>query len=232
MDPMNGKTSYSHTTVGSDAWEQVEVAADALGSTHLRDLFVADPSRAARFTYQAGSLRCDLSKHWITTETLGSLLGLVETAHLREAIDSMFSGERFNITEDRAVLHTALRAPALSSVNLDGHDVVLDVHKVLAHMKSFANRVRSGEWIGATGKRIRNVVNIGIGGSDLGPAMAYEALKSYSDRGIRCRFVSLRSNGGSRPRRNTLRRKFEDLYDHRDDYQCDVRSHVANRGPR
>jgi glucose-6-phosphate isomerase len=187
---MNGKTSYSHTTVGSDAWEQVEVAADALGSTHLRDLFANDPGRADRFTYQAGSLRCDFSKHWITSETLGSLLGLVETAHLREAIDAMFSGERFNITEDRAVLHTALRAPALSSVNLDGHDIVLDVHKVLAHMKSFANRVRSGEWVGATGKRIRNVVNIGIGGSDLGPAMAYEALKSYSDRNIRCRFVS------------------------------------------
>jgi glucose-6-phosphate isomerase len=186
----NSTTTYSHTTVGSDAWESVEEAADALGETHLRDLFASDPGRASKFTFQAGSLRVDLSKHWVTNESLGSLLGLLETAHLRESMDAMFSGERFNITEDRAVLHTALRAPALSSIVVDGHDVVPDVHNVLAHMKSFATRVRSGEWVGATGKRIRNVINIGIGGSDLGPAMAYEALKSYSDRGIRCRFVS------------------------------------------
>ncbi len=183
-------SNYSTPTVGTAAWRRVSEAADVTRTLHLRDLFASDPTRAQRYTFSAASLTCDLSKHRITDDALAALVGLVEPSKLSDAMNAMFSGQTFNTTEKRSVLHTALRAPKGSSIVVAGHDVVPDVHAVLAHMADFAEQVRSGSWRGATGKRIRNVVNIGIGGSDLGPAMAYEALKSYSDRDIRCRFVS------------------------------------------
>ncbi len=183
-------SNFSTPTVGSPAWIRVSEAAATTRDVHLRGLFAADPNRAQKYTFSAGSLTCDLSKHRVTDEGMESLLGLVEQSKLAVAITAMFTGQTFNTTEGRAVLHTALRATRDQSILVDGHNVVPDVHEVLDHMAEFANRVRSAAWVGATGQRIRNVVNIGIGGSDLGPAMAYEALKSYSDRGLRCRFVS------------------------------------------
>ncbi|WP_233495603.1 glucose-6-phosphate isomerase [Geodermatophilus sp. TF02-6] len=157
---------------------------------HLRDLFAEDPDRGRRLTARAGDLYLDYSKHRVTDETLRLLLALAERAGLRERIDAMFRGEHVNPTEDRAVLHVALRAPASQELVVDGQDVTRDVHAVLDRMRSFADRVRSGEWRGYTGRPIRAVVNIGIGGSDLGPAMAYTALRAYSDRDITARFVS------------------------------------------
>jgi glucose-6-phosphate isomerase len=157
---------------------------------HLRRLFADDPGRAARFTATGAGLFLDYSKHRITDETLSLLLDLARAAGVESRRDAMFAGERINVTEDRAVLHTALRAPAGERVLVDGHDVVPDVHAVLDRMSSFALRVRGGDWTGFTGRRIRNVINIGIGGSDLGPAMATEALRHYSERSMRFRFVS------------------------------------------
>src|SRR6202040_4042624 len=157
---------------------------------HLRQLFADDPKRGTRMTVEALGLLLDYSKNRITAETLTLLLNLAEDSRLRERIDAMFCGEKINITEKRAVLHTALRAPRGASIQVDGENVVPGVHAVLDRMADFANRVRGGEWKGHTGKRIRNVVNIGIGGSDLGPVMAYEALKHYSDRTMTFRFVS------------------------------------------
>ena len=183
-------SNFSTPTIGSPAWSRVSEAAAIARSVHLRDLFAADANRTEKYTFSAGSLTCDLSKHRVTDEGMDSLLGLVEQSRLSDAMTAMFTGQTFNTTEGRAVLHTALRATRDQSILVDGHNVVPDVHEVLDHMAEFANRVRSGAWVGATGQRIRNVVNIGIGGSDLGPAMAYEALKSYSVRGLRCRFVS------------------------------------------
>jgi len=162
----------------------------AVGEQHLRTLFDADPGRAAAMTAVGADLVLDYSKHRITAETLPLLVVLAEAANLPERITAMFSGEHINTSEDRAVLHTALRLPADASLTVDGQDVVADVHAVLARMGEFTDRVRSGEWTGATGERIRTVVNIGIGGSDLGPVMAYEALKDYSQRDLECRFVS------------------------------------------
>jgi glucose-6-phosphate isomerase len=157
---------------------------------HLRDLFAADPQRGERLTVEAAGVYLDYSKNRVTDETLQRLRALAETRGLRERIDAMFAGAHVNTTEDRAVLHVALRMPAGTSLVVDGVDVVRDVHAVLDQMAGFADRVRSDEWRGATGKPIRNVVNIGIGGSDLGPAMAYQALRSYSDRRFTVRFVS------------------------------------------
>ena len=157
---------------------------------HLRKLFADDPKRGERFTAQAVGLFLDYSKNRITEETLKLLLQLAEESGLRERIDAMFSGEKINVSEKRAVLHVALRAPNGEVIKTDGKDVVPGVHAVLDQMAAFCNRVRSGEWKGHTGKRIRNVVNIGIGGSDLGPVMAYEALKHYSQRDMTFRFVS------------------------------------------
>jgi glucose-6-phosphate isomerase len=157
---------------------------------HLRDLFAADPQRGERLTVEAAGVYLDYSKNRVTDETLRLLRALVEARGLRERIDAMFAGAHINATEDRAVLHVALRMPAGTSLVADGVDVVRDVHAVLDKMAGFADRVRSDEWRGATGKPIRNVVNIGIGGSDLGPAMAYQALRSYSDRRFTVRFVS------------------------------------------
>jgi glucose-6-phosphate isomerase len=162
----------------------------AVGERHLRDLFAEDPGRVAALTAQGADLVLDYSKHRITGETLPLLVALAEAAKLPERITAMFSGRHINTSEDRAVLHTALRLPADASLTVDGQDVVADVHEVLGRMGEFTDRVRTGEWTGATGERIRTVVNIGIGGSDLGPVMAYEALKDYSLREIECRFVS------------------------------------------
>ncbi|WP_328874981.1 glucose-6-phosphate isomerase [Streptomyces sp. NBC_00287] len=157
---------------------------------HLRDLFAADPERADRYVVRVGDLRIDYSKHLITDETLALLQELAAATEVFGLRDAMFRGERINITEDRAVLHTALRAPRDAVVEVDGENVVPGVHTVLDRMSDFASRVRSGEWTGHTGKRIRNVVNIGIGGSDLGPAMAYEVLRPYTARELTFRFVS------------------------------------------
>jgi glucose-6-phosphate isomerase len=161
-----------------------------LAGRHLRDLFAEDPDRGRRLAARAGDLYLDWSKHRVTDETIRLLVALAERAGLRERIEAMFRGEHVNPTEDRAVLHVALRAPADRDLVVDGQDVTRDVHAVLAKMRSFAERVRSGEWVGSTGRRIRAVVNIGIGGSDLGPAMAYTALRAYSDRDLTARFVS------------------------------------------
>jgi glucose-6-phosphate isomerase len=157
---------------------------------HLRELFADDPGRAERYVVRVGDLRIDYSKHLITDETLALLQELAAATDVFGLRDAMFRGERINLTEDRSVLHTALRAPANAVVEVDGENVVPRVHAVLDKMSDFANRVRSGEWTGHTGKRIRNVVNIGIGGSDLGPAMAYEALRAYTARELTFRFVS------------------------------------------
>jgi glucose-6-phosphate isomerase len=156
----------------------------------LRDLFAADPDRATRYALQVGDLYIDYSKHLVTDDTLRLLRQLAEAAGVYALRDAMFRGEKINTTEDRAVLHTALRAPVDAVIEADGRNVVPAVHRVLDRMGAFAERIRSGEWTGHTGARIKNVVNIGIGGSDLGPAMAYEVLRSYTDRSLTVRFVS------------------------------------------
>ena len=171
-------------------WQALVAHHDALRDRHLRDLFAEDPARATRLTAEGAGLYLDYSKHRVTDETLELLVALARAAHVEERRDAMFAGERINVTEDRAVLHTALRAPRDAVVEVDGRDVVPGVHAVLDRMAAFALRVRGGEWTGSSGKRIRNVINIGIGGSDLGPAMATEALRHYSERAMRFRFVS------------------------------------------
>ncbi|MER5433589.1 glucose-6-phosphate isomerase [Streptomyces sp. NPDC002588] len=162
----------------------------AQAQPHLRELFAADPGRAERYVVRVGDLRIDYSKHLVTDETLALLRELAAATDVFGLRDAMFRGEKINTTERRAVLHTALRAPADAVVEVDGENVVPQVHSVLRKMSDFAERVRSGEWTGYTGRRIRNVVNIGIGGSDLGPAMAYDALRAYADRDLTFRFVS------------------------------------------
>ena len=172
------------------AWKDLGTHYKKVKEVHLRQLFADDPKRGVRMTAEALGLFLDYSKNRITAETLNLLLKLAEESRLRERIDAMFGGEKINITEKRAVLHTALRAPRDASIVVDGENVAPKVHAVLDRMADFANRIRSGEWKGHTGKRIRNVVNVGIGGSDLGPVMAYEALKYYADRTMTFRFVS------------------------------------------
>jgi len=172
------------------AWAALEEHAADIRETHLRDLFAADPARGKRMTVEAAGLYLDYSKHRATDETIALLLRLAEERGLASRIDAMFSGERINETEGRAVLHVALRAPRSASIVVDGEDVVPHVHEVLDRMSVFAERIRSGEWTGHTGKPITNIVNIGIGGSDLGPVMAYEALRHYSRRDLTFRFVS------------------------------------------
>ncbi len=172
------------------AWQALVAHRDTLATRTLRDLFAADPTRGQRFALDAAGVYLDYSKNRLTDETLALLVDLAHACGLRERIDAMFRGERINVSEERAVLHVALRAPRGTSIIVDGHDVVPDVHAVLAAMGTFAQRIRSGDWRGHTGKRIRNVINIGIGGSDLGPVMAYEALRHYSDRTLTLRFVS------------------------------------------
>src|SRR5689334_6194557 len=172
------------------AWKALASHAKEVQKQHLRDLFKDDPKRGKRLTAEAIGLYLDYSKNRVTEETLNLLVELAEESGLKQRIDAMFHGEKINITEDRAVLHVALRAPKGSSIVVDGKNVVPEVHAVLDKMAGFADRVRSGEWKGHTGKRIRNVINIGIGGSDLGPVMAYEALRPYSERSMTFRFVS------------------------------------------
>ncbi|HEV7733346.1 MAG TPA: glucose-6-phosphate isomerase [Candidatus Binatia bacterium] len=172
------------------AWKALGAHYQQIRDVHLRTLFADDAKRGERLTLEAVSLYADYSKHRITDETLRLLLGLAAESGLRERIDAMFRGDKINITEDRAVLHVALRAPRDAVIKVDGTDVVPEVHAVLDRMSAFSDRVRSGAWTGHTGKRIRAVVNIGIGGSDLGPVMAYEALRHYSQRDLVVRFVS------------------------------------------
>jgi glucose-6-phosphate isomerase len=172
------------------AWKALEAHHKNVRELHLRKLFADDPRRGERMTAEAVGLYLDYSKNRITDETLKLLLQLAEESGLRARIDAMFHGEKINVTENRAVLHVALRAPRGASIVVDGENVVPQVHAVLDKMADFSNRVRSGAWKGHTGKRIRNVINIGIGGSDLGPVMAYEALKHYSERATTFRFVS------------------------------------------
>jgi len=171
-------------------WAALEEHAAKIRDLHLRDLFAEDAQRGEHFTLEALGLYFDYSKNRITGETMQLLIGLAEQSGLRARIDAMFAGEKINVTEHRAVLHVALRAPAGEKIFVDGADVVPEVHAVLDRMEKFSAQIRSGEWKGHTGKRIRNVVNIGIGGSDLGPVMAYEALKHYSQRDLTFRFVS------------------------------------------
>jgi len=172
------------------AWRSLQTHYEKIQGIHLRNLFADDPKRAEQMTVEAAGLVLDYSKNRITGETLKLLVELAEESGLRSRIGAMFRGEKINTTEKRAVLHVALRAPKGMSIIVDGENVVPEVHTVLDKMTAFSNRVRSGEWKGHTGKRIRNVINIGIGGSDLGPVMAYEALKHYSDRAMTFRFVS------------------------------------------
>ncbi|MFE1341650.1 glucose-6-phosphate isomerase [Streptomyces sp. NPDC058733] len=182
----DGRTRLPQTP----AWAALAKHREELAGTHLRDLFAADPERGTGYTLQVGDLHIDYSKHLVTDETLRLLRELAAATDVFGLRDAMFRGEKINVTERRAVLHTALRAPRDAVVEVDGENVVPKVHAVLDKMSDFAQRVRSGEWTGHTGKRIRNVVNIGIGGSDLGPAMAYEALRAYTARELSVRFVS------------------------------------------
>ncbi|MCX8493154.1 MAG: glucose-6-phosphate isomerase [Chthoniobacterales bacterium] len=172
------------------AWKALEANRDQIAKTTLKELFAADPTRGERLAAEACGLYLDYSKNRVNDETLKDLVQLAKEVGLEAHRDKMFAGEKINITEDRAVLHVALRAPKNAVIKVDGVDVVPEVHKVLESMGTFADRIRSGEWKGHTGKRIKNVINIGIGGSDLGPVMAYEALKAYSDRDMTFRFVS------------------------------------------
>lgn len=185
-NPANGRTPLDR----SPQWAALGKHRAELGELHLRELFAADPQRGSRYTLQVGDLHVDYAKHLVTDETLALLRELAEARGVAELRDAMFRGEKINVTEDRAVLHTALRAPRGAVIEVDGVNVVPAVHAVLDKMAAFSNRVRSGEWKGHTGKRIKTVVNIGIGGSDLGPAMAYEALRAYSARDLDFRFVS------------------------------------------
>ncbi|MFZ2104708.1 MAG: glucose-6-phosphate isomerase [Roseiarcus sp.] len=171
-------------------WIALEAHHQAMKGVHLRRLFAGDPKRGERLAVEGAGVYLDYSKNRINDETIGLLLELAQECGLRERIDAMFRGERINVSEKRAVLHVALRAPRGAEIRVDGRNVVPEVHEVLDKMADFAGRVRGGGWLGHTGKRIRNVVNIGIGGSDLGPVMAYEALKHYSERSMRFRFVS------------------------------------------
>ena len=172
------------------AYQALEQHYESIRGQHLKDLFAADPTRGTALTLEAEGIYLDYSKQRVTAETIGLLVDLARESGLIELREAMFGGQHINITEDRAVLHVALRAPADEVIITDGEDVVPAVHDVLARMRAFADRIRSGEWKGHTGKRIVNIVNIGIGGSDLGPVMAYEALKHYSQRDLTFRFVS------------------------------------------
>ncbi|MGW7790116.1 glucose-6-phosphate isomerase, partial [Streptomyces tricolor] len=182
----DGRTRLNQTP----EWTALAKHREELADTHLRDMFAADPARGTGYTLRVGDLYIDYSKHLVTDETLRLLRELAAATDVFGLRDAMFRGEKINVTENRAVLHTALRAPRDAVIEVDGENVVPAVHAVLDRMSDFADRVRSGEWTGHTGKRIKNVINIGIGGSDLGPAMAYEVLRSFTDRALTVRFVS------------------------------------------
>lgn len=174
----------------SDQWRALQAHRQSIEQTHMRDLFADNPQRASQYSLQAADLWIDYSKNLITDETLDLLLGLAESRGVGQKVEAMFAGERINTTENRPVLHTALRNRSDQPVLVDGKDVMPDVREVLSRMAKFSGLIRTGDWLGATGKPIKNVINIGIGGSDLGPSMAYEALKAYSDRNLTVRFVS------------------------------------------
>lgn len=174
----------------TNEWGTVSALAESFADLDLRSLFAEDPDRVARLTFSIGDLVVDLSKQRVTDETVQALVGLADRAGLEQRVEAMMRGDRINTSEDRAVLHTALREPPGTVIELDGHDVVSDVHDLRGRMADFCGRVRDGDWLGCTGAPIDTVVNIGIGGSDLGPAMAYEALAAYRHERLRCRFVS------------------------------------------
>jgi glucose-6-phosphate isomerase len=186
----NDPSSQGESRTGLPAWKALAQHYESLRNVHLRQLFAEDPQRSDRFAVEVAGLYLDYSKNRITVETIRLLIRLAEECGLAELIEAMFEGKRINVTEDRPVLHVALRAPRNQSMLVNGRNVIPEVHEVLDRMASFANRVRVGQWQGYTGKRIRNVVNIGIGGSDLGPVMAYEALRHYSQRDMTFRFIS------------------------------------------
>src|ERR1700747_2717619 len=184
------ETDRPRTADRLGAWQALETHYEGMRNRQMRDLFAREPGRVGRRAAEPAGIFLDYSKNRVDEETLSLLVALAEQSGLRERIDAMFRGEKINVTENRAVLHVALRAPKGASIIVDGKNVVPEVHAVLDKMADFANRIRSGQWKGHTGRRIRNIVNIGIGGSDLGPVMAYEALKYYSDRAMTFRFVS------------------------------------------
>jgi glucose-6-phosphate isomerase len=190
MTPTTKTRPVSDPLTQRQGWKKLQSHYKEISKVHLRNLFADDPQRGERLTAEAAGIFLDYSKNRITDETVKLLIELAEESGLRSRIDAMFRGDKINVTEKRAVLHVALRAPQGDSIIVDGENVVPQVHAVLGKMADFSNRVRNGEWKGHTGKRIRSVINIGIGGSDLGPVMAYEALKHYSDRNIAFRFVS------------------------------------------
>ncbi len=216
------------------AWKALAAHYKKSRALHLRKLFSADPKRGQRMTVEAVGLFLDYSKNRVTDQTLKLLLRLADESGLRERIDAMFRGEKINITEKRAVLHVALRAPRGASIMVDGKNVVPEVHAVLDKMADFSERVRSGAWKGHTGKRIRNVINIGIGGSDLGPVMAYEALKHYSERNLTFRFVSnvdgtdfVEATHDLDPAETLVHRFVQDLHDAGDDDQRPERARLV-----
>jgi glucose-6-phosphate isomerase len=193
LDPQEGRlmvTAGVRPLTERPAWTALRRHYDEMRNVHLRTLLADDPGRGERYTAEAAGLYLDYAKHRVTDETIRLLLALAEESGLRPRIEAMFRGEKINVTEGRAVLHTALRTPRSRSIVVDGEDVVPKVHAVLDRMADFARRIRDGSWRGHTGRRVRNVVNIGIGGSDLGPVMAYEALRHYADRALTVRFVS------------------------------------------
>src|SRR5262245_19499290 len=187
---MPGMTTEVPPLTARPTWKALAAHYETIRGQHLRTLFANDATRGERLTAEGAGIYLDYSKNRVTDETIALLCSLAEASGLRERINEMFTGARINVTENRSVLHVALRAPRNASIVVDGKDVVPDVHAVFDAMADFSNRVRSGAWKGHTGKRIRNIVNIGIGGSDLGPVMAYEALRHYSDRSMSSRFVS------------------------------------------
>lgn len=187
---MTLSTPNKPTLTSRPQWQALTEHYGAIKGMHLRELFAADPQRGQQLTLEAEGLYLDYSKNRITAQTVELLVDLANACQLPDRINAMFAGEKINVTEDRAVLHTALRAPRGASLQVDGVDVIPEVHAVLDKMTNFCTRVRSGKWLGQTGKPIRNIVNIGIGGSDLGPVMAYEALRHFSDRSLTMRFVS------------------------------------------
>src|SRR3954469_23862804 len=187
---MTADTQQIPEIAATPAWQALQRHHDEIGQKHLRELFAEDPARGTELALTVGDLYIDYSKHRVTRETLSMLVELARTAGLEQRRDAMFSGVHINTSEDRAVLHTALRLPKGAELSVDGQDVVADVHEVLDKMGDFTDRLRSGEWTGATGGHIRTVVNIGIGGSDLGPAMVTLGLRHYADAGISARFVS------------------------------------------
>jgi len=187
---MSVETSQIPDITATPAWTALARNRDEIAPKHLREIFAEDPARGSELAVTVGDLYIDYSKHRVTRETLNLLVDLARTADLERHRDEMFSGVHINTSENRAVLHTALRLPADAELTVDGQDIVADVHEVLNRMGDFTDRLRSGEWVGASGERITTVVNIGIGGSDLGPVMVYKALRHYADAGISCRFVS------------------------------------------